>query len=503
MNITIEKFPQPQGDEIDYQNSAQRAQKLFQVAQCDPLPLERETLPAKPYPFDALRPILGMAAQRTFEVVKAPDGVVGNSFLAASSLAVQGYADVAIDGRSFPSSLFALSVSDSGERKSAVDRIALRPFHTYQRYLYEQYGKEKEVYDMLAEKYKLDRSAAFKSKEPERSKLLSALELPENPREPILFCEEPTWEGLVRCLDVGQSYMGIFADEGSMFAGGYSMSPEKRLKMLGGLSKLWDGMPISNVRKGDPSIIIYDKRLSLHLMMQPVVLQALLTDGPAEGQGWLARCLIVAPEPIAGKRIYDTTNLEEDPQVKAYHDRVNTLLDSKLVVSERQIIILPTNLHNQWLKFYNFVEERLALGGELQEIKATASKAPEQVLRIASTTTLFENPEAKEISKIALEGAIHLMTEYYLPAALSLKGEACKNKEVNKAKMLLKYMQESKKEVFWIGEFYQKGPKCLRDVTSARDAVSLLIKHGYVEKLEKKTTVDDIPRSEVYRLLLC
>lgn len=435
MNNTIEKFPQPPDDSIDYQASAERAKHLQKSTQSDLLPLERETVPAKSFPFGALGAILGEAAERAFEVVKAPDGVVGNSFLAAASLAVQGYADVIIDGRTFPTSLFVISVSDSGERKSGVDRVALLPFYDYQKYLYQEYFNDRKFHDILLEKYNADRSAAFKLKEPDRSKQLDALLQPEAPKEPIFICEEPTWEGLLRSFDVGQPYMGIFSDEGSILAGGYSLSAEKRLKMFGGLSKLWDGMAVSNVRKGDPALILYDKRLSLHLMMQPIVLRSFLADGLADGQGWLARCLIASPEPMAGKRIYDATNLKEDPKVKAYHLHVSSLLDVK-PAAERRLIALSSVLHEQWLSFYNYVEKRLAPSGDFLEIKPFASKAPEQALRIAATLTLFENPEAAEISSAALGGAICLMKEYYLPSALALKSNANGNKEISKAKLL-------------------------------------------------------------------
>lgn len=86
MNTTIESFPQCK--EI-IQNSAGRAEQLLKTVQRDILPLERELPPTRPYPFDALGSILGDAARRTFEVVQAPDGVVGNSFLAAAALAAQ------------------------------------------------------------------------------------------------------------------------------------------------------------------------------------------------------------------------------------------------------------------------------------------------------------------------------------------------------------------------------------------------------------------------------
>jgi hypothetical protein len=58
-----------------------------------PLPLQRATIPVKPYPFDALGTIAGTAARRIHEVVQSPDATCGQSILAALSLACQGFVD--------------------------------------------------------------------------------------------------------------------------------------------------------------------------------------------------------------------------------------------------------------------------------------------------------------------------------------------------------------------------------------------------------------------------
>lgn len=71
-----------------------------------PLPLQRPTFPAKSYPFDALGSIAGAAARRIHEVVQAPDATCGQSVLGVLSLCCQGFVDIKIDGRRYPTSLF-------------------------------------------------------------------------------------------------------------------------------------------------------------------------------------------------------------------------------------------------------------------------------------------------------------------------------------------------------------------------------------------------------------
>ena len=102
-----------QGDK--FVSSEQRATRL--EAQCQeaiknkstgayaPLPLQRTTIPPKPFPFDALGPIAGAAARRMHEIIQAPDAICGQSILSTLSLACQGYVNVKRDGAEYPTSL--------------------------------------------------------------------------------------------------------------------------------------------------------------------------------------------------------------------------------------------------------------------------------------------------------------------------------------------------------------------------------------------------------------
>src|SRR5690625_1220116 len=91
----------------------------------EPEPLRRPMPPAAEYPMDALGPILGPAARAIHEAVQAPAAMCGTSVLAAASLAAQGRADVVVDGRREPLTLWAVTIGESGERKSGVDEWAL------------------------------------------------------------------------------------------------------------------------------------------------------------------------------------------------------------------------------------------------------------------------------------------------------------------------------------------------------------------------------------------
>ena len=85
-----------------------------------PQPLVREIPAAEIYPVEALGPLRG-AVEAVQGLTQAPMAIPAQSALAVASLAVQGFANVETLGGVRPLSLFALTIAQSGERKSAYD----------------------------------------------------------------------------------------------------------------------------------------------------------------------------------------------------------------------------------------------------------------------------------------------------------------------------------------------------------------------------------------------
>ncbi len=85
------------------------------------------------YPIEALGPILGEAAIAISGAIQAPKGIAAQSVLAAATLVAQPHIDVGRgDTLRSPVSLYFLTVADSGDRKSSVDKIALAPITHWQ-----------------------------------------------------------------------------------------------------------------------------------------------------------------------------------------------------------------------------------------------------------------------------------------------------------------------------------------------------------------------------------
>ena len=210
----------------------------------EPQPLRRELPPPDPYPIEALGPVLAPPATKTHEVIQSPEAICGQSFLATATLAVQGFADLEIDGRVSPLSNNFITIAESGERKTATDAVALAPVNKRQKDLYIEYSSYIDDYEAEISAWKKAKEEALskhKGRDEKKKALIDLGPEPKGPITPILTVEEPTYEGLVKSLAVGRPSVGIFSDEGGRFLGGHGMNQENQLKTAAGISKFWDG----------------------------------------------------------------------------------------------------------------------------------------------------------------------------------------------------------------------------------------------------------------------
>jgi hypothetical protein len=311
----------------------------------EPEPLRRPVPPAPEYPLGALGKILGPAAKRIAEVVQAPAAICGQSILAAASLAAQAHGDVFIDGRRELLSLWCISIAESGERKSAADDIALRPHRDHERLMSDEHRREmarhkdeavvfdnarKAVLHQGKAKLTLVKSDLDPEDRKAAAKALAKLgPAPAVPLKPWIIVASPTLEGLHRLYRDGQPSIGLFHDDAGEFIGGHSMGHDHRMKSAAGLSKLWDRGEFDRIRGSDGGGLdkFFGRRLSMHLMCQPVVAETILGDALLCGQGFLARSLLAWPNTRIGDRAYKEIDLSDDPALVQYRAAITVLLD--------------------------------------------------------------------------------------------------------------------------------------------------------------------------------
>lgn len=456
---------------------------LMPIEGLDPLPLFREIPPAIPFPVEALGSILGEATKEIHKTVKAPIAVIAQSLLGVASLVTQAHANIRIDGRTHALSLFLITVAESGERKSAVDDIALEAVLEWQKQLAQIYQEELQRYKISLESW---RCAQKTSKKEVGSFNISE---PKPPVKPLIIIEEPTYEGLVKYLEEGQPSIGLFSDEGGRFLGGSAMSRDNVLKTLAGFSSLWDaksGKPITRIRSGDKTLALYGRRVALHLMIQESVYSQLSQQSMCESQGFLPRCLISFPESMAGRRSYVKADPTKAPAVCLFKEYCNRLIDRKFSIeplSDLQNQLAPRTIElsedafNLWKQFHDALEENLAPGKSFHSIRRFGSKASEHLLRIAGVLAIFENPDAIQVDAEYIERAI-LILNYYLAERLRLESYHSIEPHLLEAQRVFDWALERGKAKIGLRELYQYGPSSIRSKNRATGVMRTLENHG-------------------------
>lgn len=472
----------------------------------EPLPLTRPMQANEPFPVEFLPPVMRAAVIRVHEVVQAPLDMICQSFLAAATLAVQPYANVLIDGRYFPLSNNFVAVAESGERKSSTDKIATGPIKERQRRESESFHQGKQAFEAAHAAWKNGRTAAFK--EEDKNVIEAKLkQLGDEPKyvQPFYIFEEPSFEGIERAYSEGRYTLGLFSDEGGRFLGGYAMNKENQTKTVTGMSKLWDGEPLDRVRGGDGLSVLYGRRFSMHLMIQPVLNGQLFGNALLTGQGFLSRCLCSYPSSTIGKRTYKAENLTDDPAIIAYSAAINKILDIPLPLHERPemglkppSITIANDAKNQWIGFANHIEELQKEGGDLYPIKGFASKAAEHAARIAGVLALFESPDATEISADALNGGIAI-AQYYIGEALRLFHSSSDDQELLTAQKVLDWGKQQGGTIALV-DLYQSGPNAVRNKEKATRMMQILEEHNLAERITGGVVVNGKQRRDAWTL---
>lgn len=476
-----------------------------------PEALRRPVPPPEPYPVAELGPILQPAAESLRRVIQAPDAVCGASVLAAASLAAQALADIEIDGRTIPLSLWMLTVAESGERKSAVDAEAMRAARDYEKELAK--GYELDLRTHAADVAEWEARCADARKQAGKRHgvgLADALKAigpaPLAPLIPRLIVGDFTAEGLAKLLAAGLPSVGAFTDEAALVFGGHGMSKEAVARTAATLCKLWDNGTLDRVRSLDGATKLYGRRLALHLLAQPVIAERALSDDVLAGQGFLARCLLAWPESTAGTRPYRAESLRDDAALARMAYRLGELHRQPLPLAEGERQELrPRALHLDatakavWVQLHDAVEAGMRPGGQFATAKPWASKTPEQALRIAGVLTLLESTAAQEIDAGTMERAAELAL-WHLHEAVRLAGTAELSPEVRDAEALLKWCHDTGRTLLYSTDALHKGPARIRERETFARAMGELERAGWAEAVEGGMELDGRHRRNVWRI---
>jgi hypothetical protein len=409
-------------------------------------------------------------------------------------------------------SLWFLTVAESGERKSAVDAVAMRALREVERERIAAYNADSLTY--VAKRAEYDARCESAGAEARKAKgigLAKALQAlgapPAAPLGPLFTVADFTAEGVAKLLQRGRPSLGAFTDEAGLVFGGHGMTKETTTRTAATLSKLWDRGELDRVRAADGASKLYGKRLALHLMAQPVIAERALSDDVLAGQGFMARCLLAWPVPMAGTRNYVPESLRDNTDVTRFHERVRQLLELPLPLKdddgaelEPRRLTLTRGAREMWMQLYNGIEHQEAPGGRYVVAKSWASKAGEQVLRVAGVLELFCNPAAEHVEAGSIEAAGRIV-DWHLDEAVRLAGVAETSQEVRDAEALLEWCHKAGIEYLHSRAALRLGPARIRERQRFLVAMDALEAAGWACRCEEGMKLDGAFRRNVWRIV--
>jgi hypothetical protein len=443
------------------------------------------------FPVEALGPVLGPAAKAIQQLTQAPMALCGNSVLAAASLAVQAHADVLLPlGQSRPLSLFIFTIAESGERKSTTDRLALAAAWEYEAQLREAFETDITMYERDYLAWTKSQEAMVRKAKGDQEAIKSGHDAlgpaPRRPRDPLLTAGDLTAEGLTKAFASGQSSMGLFTAEGALFTDGHAMTKENLRRSAAALNGFWDGEPVRRVRAGEGVTTLVGKRLSAHILIQPLAAMAFLGNPNLTDVGFVARFLVCYPDSTIGRRFWKDPQPEDRATVEVYKARLLALHNRRPTLrpdGERPLLPFSRPALRLWTRFYDEVERRLLDEGEFSGIRALASKAAEHAARIAGVLTIVDNDCPSEIGLVEMGKALLLMG-FYLSQALRLTSTVNVDPDVSLAKRTHEWLLQRDVGSFKLSEVYQNGPSGVRKRSDAERIVSKMVELGLAKLLE-------------------
>jgi len=478
----------------------------------EPEPLRAPIPNAEPYPVEALGDILGSAAIALHETIKAPLTLCIQSVLASSSLAAQTHYDVMLPWEERkPLSLYLLTVAESGERKSGVDAVVLGAAKAQEQLEMEDYSVKSEKYEAALAKWKSGSEAANKKPNPKNQTandfvagvahvvLDNKPKAPKAPIMPIRFVTEPTVEGLYKLMVICQPSLGLFSDEAGLLIGGHALNSDNALKTMARWCKLWDGAAFDRIRAGDSSGVLYGRRLAMHQLAQPDVMTKLLGDRMANGQGFLARCLVAWPESTIGSRHVSVFESPRDrKEVKLLFAKLKALTEAmpRTGINPQELnplaLSLSADATSLAVDAMNQFETLMQSGNDLSESRDRASKALENACRIAGVmTAIEEGTTARVIDRYRLGRAL-IIIQWYLKENLRIRGTAVIPQSVCDAESLSKWISERGLKQFRTESILTRGPSHLRNKNRLNDAIKELVDNGYITMNEPGTVIDNV-----------
>lgn len=477
------------------------ADRIARVESTEPWPEMRplrDAVTKLRYPLEALPDELKQAVDEVQHFTQAPVPLVACSALASLSLACQGLVDIQREqGLRGPVGLFTLVIAESGERKSSSDGFFRKPIDQYEREQVVAAGPdalkhekqlvawEARVSGLKDRIRKLSRDGkASDSAERELEELYSSK--PVTPVVPRLLYGDVTPEALAYGLAKEWPSGGILSAEAGSVLGGHAMSTESIMRNMSLLNTLWDGVRMKVDRRTSESFVVDGARLTFGLQVQPQTLLAFFEKHGelARGIGFMARFLIAWPESTQGTRFFRSPP-KSWSALEQLAGRMCRLLNTPVSLEDGRLVpnllCLSPNARQVWIDTHDAVESELSSTGELVSVRDVASKAADNVARLAALFHVLRRGPSGEVDAHDVVGAGKIVS-WHLQEAKRFFSLAQPTNERSPAEVLEKFLKKKAVELdtrqIPFREVQQFGPTSLRSQAALDEALSILSSHG-------------------------
>ncbi|EDB7739759.1 DUF3987 domain-containing protein, partial [Salmonella enterica] len=467
----------------------------------------------KTFPVDVLPSIIRNAIYEIERNTQAPLSLIAASALGAISLACQNSVDVCrLNALRSPVSLCLVTLAESGERKSTVDNLLMKPLYQLEEQLVEKYSQEladwrNDVAIFNVERNGIESKLKSDVREGKDSTATNArlkTFLKTYPKKPVKYkfiLNDATPAAIKDYLCGDWRSIGIMSDEAGTIFNGYALNE------LPFINKMWDGATFSVVRKNTPEQLIKEARLTLSLMIQPDIFNKYLErkGDTAKGIGFFARCLICKPSSKQGFRQI-TNPVESTEHLPVFHQRLLDIVNDGITrngKAERLCLRFSPEAEKRWIDFYNQVEMSMGMPGYLCDFKDYASKMAENTARVAALLHCFSN-DVGNISLITVNSAIEIIT-WYMDAHIRLfsKPQALVVPEVDE---LYNWINEYcyRLSVFYIRKntILQYGPNRFRERNKLNELLYTLYSQNRIHAYKSGKTVYIQPIAQQSGLIL-
>ncbi|WP_407244796.1 YfjI family protein [Klebsiella michiganensis] len=454
----------------------------------------------KSFPIHLFPARIGHAIYEVEQQTQAPLPLIAAEMLGVISLVCQNQIDVCrLNNLRSPVSLFIVTIAESGERKSTVSKLLMKPLYQREEQLFEQYKQEFIDWQNNVRIFKVEEKALMsklkseirRGKDPSATRESLKTQQASCPIEPVRhkwIFNDVTPAALKEHLCGHNRSVGMMSDEAGSVFNGYTLNE------LPLINKMWDGATYSVERKNEPERLIKDARLTLSLMVQPMVMNGYIEKKGemAKGIGFFARTLISHPYSTQGQRKIANPVVSSE-HLPVFHKRLMEIVDEGMIrQGERICLHFSAEAELAWIDFYNRIESEMGFIGNLSDFKDYASKVAENMARIAALLHYF-NEDKGDISLFAVEAAIAISLWYA-------------NEHVNlfsKPKESMMINTDADELYWWVKNYcsqnllpyirkntiQQYGPNRFRDNKKTTELLGMLYSQGKIKTYKKGKTI--------------